>query len=608
MTTPRYTLPQRSSKRFGIGASLLLIALAGCQPGPDPDAVMAIAPGSARGRDVVLITLDTTRRDHIGCYGKRPSPTPNIDLLCARGLQLDQALAVAPVTLPAHASMMTGRYPPRHGARYNGERKLADEQSTLAEALRVEGYQTAAFVSAFVLDRRFGLAQGFEHYDDHVSALAGAFASSGNERSASEVTEAALTYLKAHKQEQPLFLWLHYFDAHAPYLGHDLSADASDEQRYVAEISEIDRQIGRLLASTNVDWNDSLVMLLADHGESLGEHGERTHGLFVYDSTVAIPWIITAPGLRPRHSPALVSQVDLAATVLDALGVDPLVDIDGQSLLRSARAHGQSVYMETTLPYFDFRLSSLHALRTETGKYIEAPRPEFYQLATDPSELRNLLEAGAAHDAEAARLSELLGAHLLGWPAVDAEPDTADVQDASVIERLRSLGYLSGSELGGELSDPKDAVTLVAAHQQAAEAASAGRLAEAVAHLDSALEEVPHARGALYLRARLLASLGRTEEAIRDITQVNAVRPNADSLLLQAQLAVMGQRTDEASDLIAEAMRLDPRHGGVWIVRGDLAVVAKDVAAARAAYQMALQIDAQRVGRQAQARLLRLPK
>ncbi len=608
MTTPRYTLPQRRSKRFGIGASLLLISLAGCQPGPDPDAVMAIAPGSARGRDVVLITLDTTRRDHIGCYGKRPSPTPNIDLLCARGLRLDQALAVAPVTLPAHASMMTGRYPPRHGARYNGERKLADEQSTLAEALRVEGYQTAAFVSAFVLDRRFGLAQGFEHYDDHVSALAGAFASSGNERSASEVTEAALTYLKAHKQEQPLFLWLHYFDAHAPYLGHDLSADASDEQRYVAEISEIDRQIGRLLASTNVDWNDSLVMLLADHGESLGEHGERTHGLFVYDSTVAIPWIITAPGLRPRHSPALVSQVDLAATVLDALGVDPLADIDGQSLLRSARAHGQSVYMETTLPYFDFRLSSLHALRTETGKYIEAPRPEFYQLATDPSELRNLLEAGAAHDAEAARLSELLGAHLLGWPAVDAEPDTADVQDASVIERLRSLGYLSGSELGGELSDPKDAVTLVAAHQQAAEAASAGRLAEAVAHLDSALEEVPHARGALYLRARLLASLGRTEEAIRDITQVNAVRPNADSLLLQAQLAVMGQRTDEASDLIAEAMRLDPRHGGVWIVRGDLAVVARDVAAARAAYQMALQIDAQRVGRQARARLSRLPK
>lgn len=607
MKTPNSGPARERSRTAGIGASLLLVALAGCQPGPNPEAVMAIAPGSARGRDVVLITLDTTRRDHIGCFGRTPSPTPNIDLLCARGLRLDQAMAVAPVTLPAHASMMTGRYPPRHGARYNGERKLAEDQATLAEALQSEGYQTAAFVSAFVLDRRFGLAQGFEHYDDRVSALAGAFASSGNERSAAEVSDAALNHLKTRDRDRPLFLWLHYFDAHAPYLVHDLAADAGDQQRYLAEISEMDRQIGRVLASTGVDWDDSLVMLLADHGESLGEHGERTHGLFVYDSTVAIPWIITAPGLRPAHSPALVSQVDLAATVLDALGMDPLADVDGQSLLRPARTPGQSVYMETTLPYFDFRLSALHALRSETAKYIEAPRPEFYQLAADPKELRNLLEANAAN-AEAAQLSESLDARLLEWPAVDAVPAETEVQDASVVERLRSLGYLSGTEIGGELSDPKDAVDLVAAHQQAAEAASAGRLTEAVAHLDRALEEVPQARGALYLRARLLASLGRSEEALRDITMVNAARPNADSLLLQAQLAVMAQRTGEARDLIAEAMRLDPRHGGVWIVQGDLAVVAKDVVAARAAYQMALQLDAQRVGRQAQARLSRLPK
>jgi hypothetical protein len=180
-----------------VSGVLLCALLSACQPQPDALAPIPIAPGALRGRDVVLITLDTTRRDHIGCYGAKPSVTPNIDRLCARGVRLDQATAVAPVTLPAHASMLTGLYPPHHGARYNGERQLVEAQQTLAELLQPQGYHSAAFVSAFVLDRRFGLAQGFDHYDDTVAASSGMFASSGNERGAGDVTDAALAHLKS---------------------------------------------------------------------------------------------------------------------------------------------------------------------------------------------------------------------------------------------------------------------------------------------------------------------------------------------------------------------------------------------------------------------------
>jgi choline-sulfatase len=599
--------PATASLRPVVAGILFGCLLSACQPKPDPAAVLPIASGALRQRDVVLITLDTTRRDHIGCYGSGASATPHIDRLCERGLRLDQATAVAPVTLPAHSSMMTGLYPPQHGARYNGERYLADTQHTLAESLQSQGYRTAAFVSAFVLDHRFGLAQGFDHYDDHVSPSVGTFASSGNERGATAVTDAALNYLRAREAGKPLFLWVHYFDAHAPYLHHQLPADADDAQRYNAEIAHVDAELGRLLASQAIDWDQSLVLVLADHGESLGEHGERTHGLFVYDGTVAIPWIIAAPGLSASQTSALVSQIDLMPTVLDALGIEAPVGIEGRSLLLPARDAAASVYVETTLPYFDFRLSALQALRTPVAKFIAAPRPEFYRLDQDAQERTNLIQEKTMPP-DAAILSERLDALLLDWPTVDAVPDDAGSGDAEVVARLRSLGYLSGTDLGTDLGDPKDAVELVSAHQLAAEAAGSGRLEEAVTHLDRALGLVPGARGALYLRARLLATLGRREAAERDIAEVNRSRPNADSLLLQAQLWVQSARYDDARALIAEAHRLDPQHGGVLIVEGDLAVVRQDFAAARSAYQQALQLDAQRIGRQAQARLSRLPR
>ncbi len=606
-SAPLMKVAQTSNYKHRLLAACLSASVAACSPSPAGDAVLPIARGSLAQKNVVLITLDTTRRDHLGCYSKDVANTPNIDSLCRQSVRFDHAVAAAPVTLPAHSSMLTGKYPPAHGARYNGERYLAEQQVTLAEILTAAGYDSAGFVSSFVLDHRFGTAQGFSHYDDTVRGSAAAFDASGNERDAQSVTDAALTWLDGRLVDRPIFLWVHYFDAHAPYRRHGLPEPSDDRVRYSAELSFIDTQLSRLLSRPELSADQALVMLLADHGEGLGEHGERTHGLFIYDSTVAIPWFVRAPGMRSRTTDALVSQVDLFPTVLDALGLDIPTDLDGRSMLDPPRSASEAVYVETTLPYFDFRLSSLHGLRTRTGKYIYAPQDEFYALASDPNELHNKL-LDDAPPIEADRLATQLDQLLSDWPKVETDIDATVGRDEEALARLRSLGYLSGTDLGADLRDPKDAVELVDAHMQAAEAASAGRTEDAIAHLGRAIELFPDARSALYLRARLLAASGKAVEAEADVQKINKTQPNADTLLLQAQLWISGKRYDEARELVREARRLDPHHGGTWVVEGDLSIVAGQIDAARAAYQHALALDPSRVGRQARSRLDRLPR
>jgi choline-sulfatase len=598
--------------------AIALLAGAGCGGPSDPSArsggddaapVLAMAPAQRTPRNLILVTLDTTRRDRIGCYPDAVLSTPVLQDLCTRGVALGQAMAVAPVTLPAHASILTGLYPPNHGARYNGERRLVDRHETLAEILADAGFATAAFVSAFVLDRRFGTAQGFGHYDDDVAESPGALAGSGNERDAEATVSAALAFVRGRSDARPLFLWIHLFDPHGPYLRRGLAADASDAERYDAEILHVDGQLGRLLSAPELDASQSVVMVLADHGEAMGMHGERYHGLFVYDSTIAIPWIVAAPGLTDGGSAAsaLVSQVDLLPTVLELLGLPVPDGLDGRSLLAPARPARAAVYMEATLPYFDFRLAPLHALRTATGKRIEAPRPEYYRLDLDPAESRNLLELGETDD-QADRLAVELDALLAQWPAVAAADGSEADPSGGVAERLRALGYLSGTDLGLDSRDPKDAVELVVIQQSAAEAEAAGDVDKALALLDQAEATMPGLRKVLYMRARLRALSGDLAGAERDILEVNAGHANADSLLLLAQLCILDGRLDQAAPLLDEAARLDPGHGGVLVARGDIALARGDRASAGQAYRQALELDAGRVGVQARSRLAALTR
>jgi len=278
--------------------------------------------------NILLITLDTTRADHIGAYGDRRARTPNLDRLAAGGVLFERAISAAPLTLPAHVSIFTGSYPFAHGVRNNGNFTLSDRVPTLTGALRAAGYRTAAFVSAFVLDRRYGLAAGFERYDDRVEL----------ERRGSETAAAASAWLAETSHDpRPFFVWLHLYDPHDPYDPPPSFREAFADRPYDGEIAYDDEAIGTLLERLQQlgVGQSTLVAVAGDHGESLGEHGEATHGLFVYESVVKIPMILSGAGRSRagRRVRALVRSIDLAPTLLAAANVPALRGAQGRNLL-----------------------------------------------------------------------------------------------------------------------------------------------------------------------------------------------------------------------------------------------------------------------------------
>jgi arylsulfatase A-like enzyme len=336
---------------------------------------------------VLLVTLDTTRADHLGSYGAARARTPNLDALAAEGIRYEHAYSPAPITLPAHASLLTGLYPFEHRVRDNGDFPLSDRAQTLAEVLQRHGYRTGAVVAAFVLDRRFGLAQGFDSYDDVIleQRTSGSFGFA--ERQAPAVTDAALAWLSDQPPDRPYFLWVHYFDPHAGYEPHSNDSEFFGLPPYDAEISFADREIGRLLGRLSESGRDAetLVVTAADHGEGLWEHGEISHGYFVYDSTLRAALILRLPD-RAHAGTAIaapVSLVDVFPTVLERLGIPPC-DVSGVALPLAepdAGAALRSIYFENYAVAYSFGLSPLRGIVRGRDKWIEAPRPERYDLA-----------------------------------------------------------------------------------------------------------------------------------------------------------------------------------------------------------------------------------
>src|SRR5438034_6926869 len=399
--------------------------------------------------NVLLVTIDTLRADHVGCYGYTDASTPTLDALARRGVRFETAVAHAPLTGPSHASILTGRIPPGHGFRNNSGFTLSPRVKTAAEDFRQRGYRTAAFVSGFPLDRRFGFDRGFETYDDHLPKGNDRRRTPYVERFADATTDAALRWLATSSSAgapSRWFLWVHYYDPHAPYEPPADLAERYSAAPYAGELASVDRQLARLLHALDVrnETGRTVVIVTADHGESLGEHGEGTHGVFVYDATLRVPWVMAGPQIPAgRLSRTVARSIDVLPTLADYAGLARRSDIDGRSLrgaadgqeMSDAASYAESLYSELELGW-----APLYAWRTAASKFIKAPHPELYDLDTDPSETRN--RVGEQH-ARAADLSRTLEEVLLRTPAPVAAPPV----DSETAERLRALGYVSGGRV-----------------------------------------------------------------------------------------------------------------------------------------------------------------
>lgn len=434
------------------------IAAAGCGgAAPSPPAEPAAAPAArVVPKHVLLVTIDTLRADRIGAYGYAQARTPNLDALAASGLRVTHAYATAPVTLPSHASILTGRYPPAHGARHNGI-ALHVGTATLATTLRDAGFATGAFVSAFPLDHRFGLAAGFDVYGDRWARQPDG--RPADERAGQLTVDEALAWRRSARDART-FLWVHLFEPHAPY--GDAGTGRSVSDRYDDEVAEADRQVGRLLDGLGAARAETLVVVTADHGEAFGEHGEIGHSLFIYDTTLQVPLILSGPGVARGLLPDPVPLVDIAPTVLAATAVQAAAPLDGEALrqdrgLRPRDQPPRLFYAETMAPFEDFGWSPLRSVRAGVSKYILAPTPELYDTAADAGEAVNL---ASTRQAEAARLKAAVATFTAAAPASAAS--TTLTPEAR--RRLQSLGYLGGSgpRAGETLADPKDRRALAA--------------------------------------------------------------------------------------------------------------------------------------------------
>ncbi len=558
----------------GLLSTLALVHLA-CGPAPRPN--------------VVLVTFDTTRADHFGCYGNDSIETPVVDQLAAEGVLFRQAISAVPVTAPSHSTILTGKYPPAHGVRDNGLFVLTDNQVTLAEILKQEGYATAAAVGSFPLDSQFGLDQGFDVYDDSFTASYEDFLGqrirpkSGlffDERKAALVNEAIFPWLEENHQ-QPFFLWLHYFDPHQPFEPPAPYNQLYATDPYKGEIAYSDESLGVVIDKLRElgVWDDTLLVFTSDHGEGLGEHNETTHSTLAYNATLHVPMIMRLPG-GPEGSVVeeRIGTVDIVPTLLDWLGIEPPAEVQGRSLLpliekEKDPGFPRPQYAETLAPRFSHSLGELRVLFHRQFKYIFGPRPELFDLENDPGELYNLLEsepdvAEAMHQ----RLETFLAEHAA------QDPDAVLEIDADVRARLEALGYIqtSGGEttvvetLDGSGTAPQDRVADVNDISTAKHFLHRGQPNPAKEVALRLLRRDPDNPYYLQLKANAELQLDQLEEGLATIEKIRQVDPQglpAEPLLLQLvnQLYYSG-RGAEALEILQDGQKARPSALGHWVL------------------------------------------
>src|SRR5271156_102185 len=488
--------------------------------------------------NVVLITIDTLRADHVGAYGYKQIKTPNIDGLAADGVRFERAFAVVPVTLPSHSSMLTGTYPMFSGMHDFSGNKLSPLQPTLASVLKQAGYETGAVIGAAVLDSRFGLNQGFDFYYDHFEfSRLDESNLDEMERPGNVVADVALDWLGKNSSKK-FFLWMHLYDPHFPYHPPEPYSREYAAQPYDGEIAIADEQVGRLLRflKENGLYQNTVIVLCGDHGESLGEHGEKTHGFFIYNATMHVPLIIKLPdnGVRTVADP--VSLVDLMPTVLGAVGLRVPPQVQGRSLLGAlglgknddAAARDRVLYGETYLPRIHFNWSELRGSENTKYHFIDAPRPELYDLTNDPGELHNLFtEKKAVAEEMRAKLAGMIRDYSAGKELAEKTG-----LDPALMERLKSLGYAGFSGGGNptissrDLPDPKDRIVTYELISDAVADSQHGRYQESIEKLKSVVKTEPNSVPAHYIQGLNYYHLKMFTDAVDELQKTVQLSPD----------------------------------------------------------------------------------
>jgi arylsulfatase A-like enzyme/Tfp pilus assembly protein PilF len=516
--------------------------------------------------NVVFITIDTLRADHLGCYGYKQIRTPNIDALASESFRFERAYTPVPVTLPAHTAIFTGTYPTLSGMHDFSGNKLNPKQPTLASVLKQHGYATGAVIGSAVLDSRFGLNQGFDFYYDHFDFNRLQESNLEEmERPGNVVTDVALGWLGKNAQNK-FFLWMHLYDPHYPYRPPAPYSEQYKDRLYDGEIAFADAQVGRLIAYLKAKglYRNTLIVLSGDHGESLGEHGERTHGFFLYNATLHIPVLIHLPGATTAKAISeLICLPDLMPTVLQVLNIAVPAVVQGRNLLPlldAKKGSSASLYAETFLPRLHFSWSELRSVETEKYQFIEAPKPELYDLAADPGETHNLYgDKKAVAEELHARLSALIRQY-----STDQEMAEKSGLDPALMERLKSLGYAGFS--GGSnsttpdnsLPDPKDRIQVYELISDAIAESQHGEYQNSTEKLTAALKTDPSSVPVHYLLGLNYYRLREFPKAVAEFQRVLQLSPDYE--LAAFQLGLAYGRTgefDQAIQMLKRTLELD---------------------------------------------------
>jgi choline-sulfatase len=561
-----------------------------------------IRPGVCAGCNVLLITIDTLRADRVGAFGGPPGLTPNLDRLAAEGLRLTRTYSSAPLTLPSHTSILTAVSPPVHGVRANGLFRLGNGLPTLATILKSRGYRTGAFVGAFVLDARFGLNRGFDVYDDRYGEKHAGDDTEGAERRADEVIKPATAWILppsaiGHQPlPAPFFAWIHLYDPHEPYRAPE--PYASQHAPYDAEVAYTDAAIGHLLTSLTAAraLDNTLVIVAADHGESLGEHGERSHGVFAYDVTLRVPWIVWAGSrFAPQTFDRPARLIDLAPTVLDLLGAAPPDSFEGRSIL--ARASGSTADMPAYFEAMDANLTRnwapLTGIVSGGYKLIDLPQPELYNLNADPAETTNVFR----RESERARTLEAVLRDQVSRLAARASAPGQVALNAESRQRLQALGYVAASAAPGtrvytDADDPKTLIGPANELNRALGEFKAGSRGEAVAAVRGIIREHPAFStpyGVLASMQRDAGDLGGAIATLEDVVR----RGIADQsvMVVLAGYLQEGNALDRAAGILEAVIASHPDYVDAYNSLGVVYSRQGRHAQARAAFMKVLDID-----------------